>query len=259
MTTQRHAPTEAPLKGFEARLQVAFEWISAHPREVLGTLITLLIAGAVVAAVYEWRGRQEEAASQALARAERVFAERMGGDPSRALVSEPANSDQARATRAEALPLFEEVAAKHAASRAAEMALLRAAEIEIDLGETEAAQARLEALIGELGEDDALRGIALRLLAHAQTLRGDYRAAADSLAAGAEVESYPDRGLMWLEAGRNFERVQDLQAALQAYDAALATDPVFAERAGLVERSAALEARLAAEAMPPPEPPQEFR
>jgi tetratricopeptide (TPR) repeat protein len=238
--TQRHGATESPLEGFESRLQAGFEWLSDRPREVLGTLLALLVAGALGAAGYEWYQRGERSASEDLARADRSYAEAMGGDPWLIDIPEPANVERARSIREDALVLYEEVLAEHSGTRAASFAALRAAEMELDLGMYESAQTRLRALAVDLGDDDVLTGVALRLLAYMHAEAGRYLEAADTYAEAAGVPAYPDSGPVWLAAARNYERVAAWERAADAYDSALAADPAFAEQAGVIERMTSL-------------------
>lgn len=244
MATRHHQPTEAPLRGFEARLQAGFEWLASRPREVLGALLVLVISGAVGALAYEWVTRAESDAQEALARAERNLARALGGNTRAVLIPEPANAEQALAIRLEALESLVALIDEHGGTRAAELGSLRAAELEIDVKRHDSAEARLRRLVADLDTGDPLRAMALRLLAYVHTEAGRYLEAAEAQAAAAEVGSYPDVGVMWADAGRNFERAGALERAMRAYDRALAADPQFAEQNRLVERIVALEGRM---------------
>jgi tetratricopeptide (TPR) repeat protein len=260
MTSQRHGSTDAPVEGFEATLQRGFEWITNHPREVLATLVGFLLVAGIATAVYELRSRGESEAQEALARAERSFAERLGGDPKLALIPEPANPDQARKVREESLAELDRVAADHTGTRAADFARLRAAEIAVDLGDAAGAKQRLDALAADLGMDDPVRGVVLRLRGYVDAQAGEFLSAAETYARAAAVESYPDRASVWVEAARNFERARDFARAGDAYAEAIAADPEFAEAQGLADRLAAARAAAAlapgAPAAPPPGAPE---
>ncbi len=244
MATRHHAPTEAPTRGLEARLQTGFEWLSSRPREVLGTLLLLAVVGAGSGLAYEWLTRAESQAQEALARAERDLATELGGDSRLILIPEPANPQQALAVRLEALAAFEALIDQHAGTRAADFASLRAAELEIDVERRDSAEARLRRLDADLDPDDPVRAMALRLLALVHVEAGRYLEAAESYAAAAEVQSYPDVGPMWGSAGRNFDRAGALDRAMGAYDRALAADPEWADQNRLVDRIVALEGRM---------------
>ncbi len=251
MTTQRHGSTEAPVEGFEATLQRGFEWITAHPREVLGGLVAFLLVAGIVTAVWELRSRGESAAQEELAGAERGFAERLGGDPKLTLIPEPANPDQARKVREESRAEFDRITAEHAGTRAADFARLRAAEISLDLGDSVGARERLESLAADLAPDDALRAIALRLRGYQEAQAGDFLAAAEVYVRAAGVEPYPDRASVWVEAARNFERAGAFGRAADAYAEAITADPEFADMEGLADRLAAARVQSAASPVGP--------
>jgi tetratricopeptide (TPR) repeat protein len=250
MTTQRHGSTEAPVEGFEATLRRGLEWVTSHPREVLGGLVAFLLAAGVATAAYELRGRAETRAQDELARAERSFAEALGGDPKLTVIPEPANPDQARRVREESKVEFDRIARDHAGTRAADFARFRAAEISLDLGEAAGARERLERLAADLEPDDVLRGIALRLRAYQDAQAGDFLAAAEWYLRATEVESYPDRASVWVEAARNFERAGAFARAADAYAEAIVADPEFGDAEGLADRLTAARARAGAAEAP---------
>jgi hypothetical protein len=163
MTASRGPSKDSPLERFEARAQHVFDWIGAHPRQVLGGIGGAVLLGLLVTGIYEWNERRQDAAHEALAKVERRFAEEFAGDPRVAILPEPANADQARRAREDALAGFLAVADAHSGSRAADFAQLRAAEMEVDLGQLDAAEQRLLDLDLQLGRSDSLRAVALRL------------------------------------------------------------------------------------------------
>jgi tetratricopeptide (TPR) repeat protein len=221
MTASQGKPKDSPLERFEARAQVVFDWIGEHPRQVLAGIGGAVLAGLLVTGVYEWIDRSENAAQEALAKVERRFAEELGGDPRLAILPEPANPDQAR--------------------RAREQALAGAAEMEVDLGQLDAAEARLAELDQQLGESDPLRAIALRLTAYARQLEGQHVEAGAAYREGAEIETYPDSSSLWLAAAQSFERGGDTDRAMLAYQEVLASDPELGEREGVLGRMELLE------------------
>ncbi len=243
MTTQRHGTTEAPVAGFEARIQRIFDWIAAHPRRVVGALAAVLVVGAVAAGVWEWRARGEAAAQDALERAQRSLAQKLGGDPRMTLIPEPANADLARAARETSLGELDQVVAEHPDTRAAAFARLRAAEVALDLGNRDDSLARVEAMLGTLPAEDPLRSIALRLAGYIRVEQRDFAGAAETYAQAAAVDSYPDRGVAWYQAGRNYERAGAYDRAAEAYAKAVGADPELAEREGIVDRMGAAQAR----------------
>jgi tetratricopeptide (TPR) repeat protein len=248
MTTPHHDPTAQKLEGFEARLQSGFEWISAHPREVLTALGAALLAGLLVAGAWEWSQRREALGHEALGNVERQFIQAMGGDlRGDPIPTEPANSEQARNAREQALAGFTAVIAEHSGSRAAELAAVRAAEMEIDLGRTLDAVRQLEARLVELAPDDPLRAVALRLLAYAHETLDQTAQAGEAYLQAAAVEAYPDRALMYFQAGERLERAGDARRAADAYQSGLRLDAVLGEQRRVVSRIELLEGRLAAD------------
>ncbi len=253
MTTQRHGDTEARPEGFEARLQAGFEWISEHPRQVLFTIGGMLLVGLVVTIVYEVQSRQRDTATRELARIEAKFAESMGGDRRLALIPEPANADQATRSREEALGELDRFI-ENQGGRAVDLATVRAAEMELDLGRPDAAETRLRALTGELTDADPLRGVALRLLAVVLEEQDKSLDAAGVYAEAAELESYPDPGALWLSAAESYERAGLSREAIDAYREVINTDPAYAGSSQVEDRISVLEIRSATASGEPPGP-----
>jgi tetratricopeptide (TPR) repeat protein len=241
MAIRQHGDTEAPPRGLDALLQDAQHWAFAHVRELAVAAGVLLLAAVVVAGVMEWRGRQQVAAEMALGGIEADFAQAMGASPNVALVPEPANAEQARAAREAALAQYEEFLREHSGTQAARVARLRAAELEVDLGRLEAADARLVAVIGELGDADPRKGIALRLRGYVlEELERPLEAAAAYAAAGA-LESHPARLLAWLVAARTYARAGQPAEALRAYREAQSLEPRLGEDPSFQSEMAVLE------------------
>ncbi len=255
MTTQRHGDTEARPEGFEARLQAGFEWISEHPRQVMLTIGGMVLVGLAVAIVYEVQTRLRVRATRELARIEANFAESMGGDRRLALIPEPANVDQAARSREKALAELDRFI-EDQGGRAVELATVRAAEMELDLGRPEAAETRLRALTGELADADPLRAVALRLLAVVLEEQDKNLDAAGTYAEAAKLESYPDPGALWLSAAEVYERAGMSREAIDAYREVIDTDPAYAGSSQVEDRISVLELGSAAAVgdAPPPVP-----
>src|SRR5258706_156478 len=81
MTPRPHSDTETRLAGFEARLQDAFAWANEHGREIMVGLGVLLLTGAILSGVYEWRRRAIADEETELARIEMRFTTAMGANP----------------------------------------------------------------------------------------------------------------------------------------------------------------------------------
>src|SRR5215510_6106175 len=148
MTPRQHGDTETRLEGFEARIQDGFAWANAHGREIMVGVGVALLVGGLAAGVTEWRSRKSDAAQTELAAIESRFTEAMGANPGEYFVPEPANAEQAAKAREAAVT---------------ELDAFKAAELEVDLGKLEAADARLAALVATLAANDPKRAVALRL------------------------------------------------------------------------------------------------
>lgn len=240
MTTRHHGETEARAEGFEGRIEDAFEWAADHAREVVIGIVAFLVVGGSIAGALEWNRRSAEAAQRQLAEAEVAFSVAMGAPPRTVFPSEPANPDQARRAREAALASFDEVAAQRAGSVAAQLAGIRAAEMEIELGRADAAEQRLAALADSLDSDAFTRGVALRLRGYALEVLERYGDAGDAYAAAGAVEGYPDRPGAWLAAADDYARSGDADRELGAYQRLLELDAAFAERNQVPERIEAL-------------------
>lgn len=252
MAQQQHGDTETRLGGFEARIQAGFEWANSHGREIVIGIAAFLVVGGLVAGLWEWEKRSRAAARTELATIEARFVRAMGADANEAFIGEPANAAQAKKAREQAVADLDAFVAAHGSSDAAIIASLRAAEIEVDLGNLETADKRLEALAAELDAADARRAVALRLRGYVLDQRGNSLAAAEAYEAGAGIEAYRARVLLWIEAGDSFARAGAPARAIEAYQQALSTSPALAEEQGVIARIGIEQAKLAAA---PPEAP----
>lgn len=252
MISRPHGDTETRLEGFEARLQDGFAWVNAHGREIMAGVGVALLVGGLVAGVVEWRSRQSEAAQTELAAIESRFTSAMGANPGEYFVPEPANAEQAAKAREAAVTELDAFIAEHPGSELGPIAAIKAAELEVDLGKLEAADARLAALAGTLAANDPKRAIALRLRGYTLDQRGQTLAAAEVYSDAAKVESYPPRGLIWIEAGDTFARANAPDRAIAAYREALASAPEVSEQLHVIQRLGIEQAKL--DANPPAAP-----
>jgi predicted negative regulator of RcsB-dependent stress response len=259
---RQHSDTEARLQGFEARLQDAFAWANEHGREIMVGLGLTLLVGAIGAGVAEWRKRATAEAETELGRIEARFSTAMGASPGEYFVPEPANADQAKKAREDSLAELDEFIAKHSGTEIAAIAGVKAAELEVDLGRLDAADARLAKVAESLGAKDPRRSIALRLRGYTLDQKGDPLAAAEAYEAAAKVEAYPPRALVWISAGDAYARANAPERAISAYREALAASPELAEQEHVVQRIGIQQARLdsapkpAAAATPEPAKPE---
>lgn len=241
MTMQPHGDTEAPARGFDATLESIFSWAQENLREIGFGLLGFLVVAGMGAALYEYRERSELAAIDRLAQIEERFAQAMGADLGAAIAPEPANAEQARKAREEALAELDALSSETRGSAVGRGAAVRAAEMEIDLGQVEAARARLAAVLGDLGPSDPLHAVALRLDGYALEKLGDPLAAAESYERAAQGKAYAARGLLWVAAAESFLAAHAPDRAIRAYQEAVASSPELAEQLRILDRIAGLE------------------
>ena len=240
---RQHGDTERMSRGFDARIESGFEWLEANARSVMLVGGGLLLLGGLIAGIFEYSSRQEEAAQTALERVERAYFAGMGTPIAEIYLTEPANRDQAQRAREAALVGYQQVTLDYPGRVAASAAQLRAAEVEIELGRLAAASERLGALAAAL-DVDPLRASALRLQGYAFEEQEKFAEAAAAYEAGAVITDYPGREALWLAASDNYLRTGEIERAIDALREVLAIAPAWAERQGLLERLAGLEAML---------------
>jgi tetratricopeptide (TPR) repeat protein len=250
MTPRPHSDTDTRLQGFEARLQDAFAWANEHGREIMIGGAVVLAIGALSAGIFEWRRRAIEAEQSELARIEARFADAMGANPGEYFVPDPANAEQATKAREAALVELDAFIAQHSSRPLAAIAGIKAAEIEADLGRLDAADARLAKVVESLGPTDPRRAIALRLRGYTLDQRGETLAAAEAYEAGAKVEAYPPRALLWISAGDAYARANAPERAIAAYREALSASPEIADQEKVVQRIGLQQAKLDAAPKP---------
>ncbi len=242
MTMRSRGDTEARASGFDATLEAGFHWVAERARWALGLLGVILVIGAGVAISHDRWTQREDDAQLALSQVEAGYARAMGSPVDQIWVAEPANPVQAQRGREEALARFEAVSLEHPGTRAAPLAELRAAEMEVDLERWADAEARLTGLVDQLEEFDVVGAIALRLLGFSQDQQGRFVEAGESYERAALPGLYPAAGSVWAEAGASFARAGAIERAVLAYQKVLSIDPELAEREGVVERLSALAA-----------------
>jgi len=247
VTTPHHGETEAPPQGLDQRLEEAFERLGEYGREIVIGLIVFAVVGSALAGAWEWNRRQAEQQQRALSEVEIALNRGLGANPRAVFPAEPANSEQALAARGQALAAFDALASEYAGSIAGQLATLRAAELEIDLGRRTAAIERLRALVPTLDADSVVRAVALRLQGYALEAGESYAEAAEAYASAGAIDVYPDRPAVWLSAANNYARVGDTDGQTIAYQNMLQLDPVFAEKQGVAEHLNRLAGQAAAE------------
>jgi tetratricopeptide (TPR) repeat protein len=227
-------------------LDRGFAWISENALATLSVLGAVIALAAILAGTHELRSSREEAAQTALAAVQQDL------DAAFAPGAEPANPDTARQLREKALAGFESVISEHEGRTGAQFAVIRAAELEIDLERFDAAEKRLSAAMSQWPEDSVQRAVAMRLRGYALERLGRYADAAEAYAQAAAIEAYPGRAGAYVQAGDTFARLGESERAVSAYEALLLVDPGFAERAGVLERLEGLRSSGTAAAAPTP-------
>ena len=236
MTMRSRGDTEARASGFDATLDAGFNWVLERLRWVLTLLGVVLVVGVGVAISHDRRTQGENDAQLALRQVEAGFSLAMGSPADEIWVTEPANPEQAQRGRGEALARFEAVSLEHPGTRAAQLAQLRAAEMEVELERWPDAETRLTDLVSELEEQDLLRAVALRLLGYSQEQQERFAEAGESYEQAVLPGLYPAAGSVWLQAGASFARAGAIERAVGAYQKVLSIDPELAEQSGAVER-----------------------
>ncbi len=242
MTMRSRGDTEARASGFDATLEAGFNWVVERLRWVLTLLGVVLVVGVGVAISHDRRTQGENDAQRALNKVETGFSVAMGSPADEIWVAEPANPEQAQRGREEALARFEAVSLEHPGTRAARLADLRAAEMEVELKRWPDAETRLTELVSELAEYDLLRAVVLRLLGYSQEQQGRFAEAGESYEQAALPGRYPAAGSVWLQAGASFARAGAIERSVGAYQKVLSIDPELAEQSGVVERLSELAA-----------------
>ncbi len=253
-TTRPHGDTEARATGLDATIQDGLAWVAEHRKPLGIAAAVLLLLGVAAAGVYESRRSARAETAAELAAIEADLAAGLGGSRQDALPAEPANADQARRAREAALSRMETFAAEHSGPLGRD-ARLRAAQLEADLAQLDAADARLQALVGELPDSDPRKGQALRLRGWVLEELDRPQEAATLYEQGAQLESYPARALLWIAASQVHTRLGDPTAALRALDRAIALQTDLGRSPQILRERAFLEAAIDVQstaADPPP-------
>lgn len=138
---KKHEDTGISLEALQGRGDKLADWIGSNPTLILGTFGSVLLISVVVGVV---GASQDEAAEEAATRLAVIQAEyraAMGGTPDSYVVPEPANPETARAVRTEYAAAFGQMIEDHAGQPAAALAALDMGEIELALGDGDAALA----------------------------------------------------------------------------------------------------------------------
>ncbi len=221
------------------------EWVATNPALVMSAIGGVL-ALAAIAGVADWRSRataNQAAASVAAVQAEYFAA--MGATPGSVEVPEPANPEAVQGIREEYVQRFLEVADEHSGSVASISALMEAATLSEQLGDSEGALSALERASEEARSGSALRGLVLERLAQSYEDNGKDREAAGAYEQAGEITSLPSRKIALMNAGRVWARVGDDAHALELFDQAEALESDAAVPDHLTFRMQEVRARAA--------------
>lgn len=218
------AATET-LEEIEGLFDRLADWVSNHPRIVLGILGGVLSLAAAIGLTQTVLARGEQRASRVVAELETEFRRAMGAQPGDLELPELANPETAKATRAEYIARFLAIAKEHAGSRAAVSAWLQAGELQEDVGDQQGALSAWRAAAEEAPAGTELRGLALLRYGAALEGTGDFSAAAEVYAQAGAIGGFPTRHLALAHAARCWVEAGDEAKALAAYATLEAADP----------------------------------
>jgi hypothetical protein len=205
------------LHEIESIFDRAARWSADHPLALLGVLAAILFTAAGIGGYQAWERSREAGASAELAAIESEYLQAMGAAPGQLEVPEPANAEAAAATRREYAARLLDGADRHAGSRAAVGARLRAGALLAELGDAAAAQAAWRAAAEGAPSGSALAALAQLRLATAFEDAGDFRAAAEAYLAAGQVDAFPGRVLALGDAARCFAEAGDTARALEVF------------------------------------------
>jgi predicted negative regulator of RcsB-dependent stress response len=185
---------EDPLLAALARLKV---WIEGQ-----GTVLTIVLAALVIAVVgyqiyRKAAARSEQAAAILLIDGESQY---MNGSP------------------ADALSKFKEAYAQHKSAPSGRVGLLRAADMQLEMGDASDAETLYKQYLGTRPKDGLLRASALRGLAGSLDSAGQHEEAARTYVQASEIPESPLRADDLVSAGNAFldaGKLQDAQSAFQ--------------------------------------------
>jgi len=232
--TQPTPPSRTP--GLGERIEVGFEetiaWCSEHWSVLLTVFVVFLLGAGVAAAIYEYRRSELESASTELAAVEREL--RATAAPLDGAA--PANPELVTAPRKQAIEALEKLEAEEDGSSIGVLAELRRADLEVELGELEAADATLSQLVGRRAVPPLFAATAHRLHGYVLEELNRPLEAAEAYLRAAKIADYPARADAYWQAGNAFERVGEWQQAIDAYDGAVTVSPEFAQTSRVGDR-----------------------
>jgi len=226
---KKHQPDSAAvaLDEIESQGDRLVAWVTENPKPILGTAAAIILVAAVWGISAQMAESKLDASAAALAQVQEEYRVAMGASPGAIEIPEPANPETARSVRADFVTRYEAVAEEHAGEKAAALALIEAAGLEIELGQPDAALARYDQILATLDENDVIRAFALVRLGGLHESQDRFAEAGDAYAAASEIAGYPLRFEALADAARVYATAGNRDAALAAFARIEAEAPDF--------------------------------
>jgi len=218
------AETLDAIEGFGDRIVHA---VTENPTPILATAVGILVVAAVFGLTRDFSDSGASESAAALARVQAQYRTAMGGNPGSLEVPEPANPETAERLRAEAITGYEEVAAEHAETRSAAIALLEAGKLQQQLDENAEAIASFERGLEQIAADDPIRAFLLARLASVHEAEGQWSEAAAAFEQAAGVAGYALRYDALADAARTWAQAGDRERAVAAYERIRSEAPAY--------------------------------
>jgi tetratricopeptide (TPR) repeat protein len=216
-------PTAQTLEEIEHLGDRIVEAVSNNPRPILLVIGAILLAAAVWGGWSQMRGGRLQEAASALDQARIEYAEAMGGSFTALEIPEPANPETARRVRSEFAERYAQIAAEHAGTPTAALALLEAGNLRAQLGEPEAA---LESWrTAAAAAEGPLRALVLERIGQAEEDAGRFAEAAASYERAGGIQDYPLRYQALGAAARSYAEAGQTDQALALYKRIQAESP----------------------------------
>lgn len=211
--TNTAARTLAELEATGDRLT---EWSSEHAATILAVIAAVLVAAAGFGFYLQHRAESRQAAANDLALAISEYRQAMGADPLGGAIPEPANPAVATETRKKFSERFAAVASANPKTTSGALAWLEAGQLDLELGEKDAAKASFEKAREAAGASAVGALASIRLAGLAEDA-GDFAAAAAAYESAAAITTYPLRAGALADAARCYLAAGDTAKGLAAY------------------------------------------
>jgi tetratricopeptide (TPR) repeat protein len=193
------------------------EWLQTHLVAVGAGVLGLLAVVGIGAWIVSARDSAERDASNALAQVRSDYLSAMGAAPGAVDVPELANPTAASEIRAEYEKRYAAVAAEHAGTVAATLAVVEQAELVSAAGRADEAIGLLEQAIPKAPQT-AVRGLVIQRLAQRLEAAGRWADAAERHEAASKLDDYPLHQWALVDAARCRALAGDAAAARALYD-----------------------------------------